>query len=92
MKVKWIRPVVAGLVVVLGIVLCFLQKEESLPPQRTVLGMDISHGTIVTDMDSHGGFHGDGIVFLEVVFEDDSLRNKISIHINIKHIASVCHK
>jgi hypothetical protein len=84
-KAKWIRPV-AGLVVILGTVLCFLQKEESLTSQRTVLGMDISHGTIVTDMDSHGGFHGDGIAFLEVVFEDDSLGNKIAINPSWCHL------
>ena len=69
--------VAAVAVIVLGIVLHSPQKDDISEPQRTVLGINISSGSIITDTDSHGGFHGDGITFLEVVFEDDSCLNQI---------------
>lgn len=69
--------VAAVAVIVLGIVLHSPQKDDISETQRTVLGINISNGTIITDTDSHGGFHGDGITFLEVAFEDDSCLNQI---------------
>ena len=69
--------VAAVAVIVLGIVLHSPQKDDMSEPQRTVLGINISSGSIITDTDSHGGFHGDGITFLEVAFEDDSCLNQI---------------
>ena len=69
--------VAAVAVIVLGIVLHSPQKDDISEPQRTVLGINISSGSIITDTDSHGGFHGDGITFLEVAFEDDSCLNQI---------------
>ena len=66
-KVKRIFSVVvvAALALVLGIALS-PQKDDIPETQRTVLGINISHATIITDTDSHGGFHGDGITFLVV--------------------------
>ena len=69
--------VAAVAVIILGIVLHSPQKDDISEPQRTVLGINISSGSIITDTDSHGGFHGDGITFLEVAFEDDSCLNQI---------------
>ena len=69
--------VAAVAVIVLGRVLHSPQKDDISETQRTVLGINISNGTIITDTDSHGGFHGDGITFLEVAFEDDSCLNQI---------------
>ena len=69
--------VAAVAVIVLGIVLHSPQKDDISEPQRTVLGINISSGSIITDTDSHGGFHGGGITFLEVAFEDDSCLNQI---------------
>lgn len=85
---KWIFSFAlsAALTIIFGIVFYLLQKENGLVPQRTALGMDISHGTIITNTDSHGGFHGDGIAFLEVVFEDDSLGNKMAINPSWCHL------
>ena len=63
------------MVLVLGVVLS-PQKDDIPEPQRTVLGINISNGTIITESDSHGWF-GDGITFLEVAFEDDSCLSQI---------------
>lgn len=68
--------VVAALALVLGVALS-PQKDDIPETQRTVLGINISNATIITDTDSHGGFHGDGITFLVVEFEDDSCLNQI---------------
>lgn len=35
-----------------------------------ILGINISNGTIITDSDTHGGFHGDGYTFVAVSFDD----------------------
>ena len=77
-KTKWVLSVVAvaSLILVLGVALS--PQIGNIPEtQRTVLGINISSGTIITHTDSHGGFHGDGITFLEVAFEDDSCLNQI---------------
>lgn len=37
----------------------------------TVLGVDLSDGTISQSTDSHGGFHGDGITFIKMTFADN---------------------
>ncbi|MBM6615854.1 hypothetical protein JTF06_13260 [Desemzia sp. RIT804] len=34
------------------------------------LGLHLSKGTILQDEDSHGGFHGDGMRYLEIAFSD----------------------
>ena len=66
---------VAALTLVLGVVLS--PQIDNIPEtQRTVLGINISGGTIITETDSHGWF-GDGITFLEVEFEDDTCLNQI---------------
>ena len=35
-----------------------------------VLGVSLSKGTIVSSIDSHGGFHGDGSTYIETTFTD----------------------
>lgn len=43
------------------------------------LGIDLSKGTISQSVDSHGGFHGDGITYVEMTFSEkdskDIVRN-----------------
>lgn len=41
------------------------------------LGIDVSKGTVLTDSDSHGGFHGDGMMFQQILFEDSKLSDEI---------------
>lgn len=42
------------------------------------LHIGVSRGTVLTEEDSHGGFHGDGISFVSVQFEDDSFRDIVA--------------
>lgn len=41
------------------------------------LGVNASAGTVVSASDSHGGFHGDGLTFIELSFPDDSFGDSI---------------
>lgn len=41
-------------------------------------GVDISSGTIVTNSNSHGGFHGDGQLFASVKFTDNRIAEELS--------------
>lgn len=42
------------------------------------LGVDLSGGTILSDSDTHGGFHGDGYRLQTIQYSDDSLENAIT--------------
>ena len=68
--------IAAAAAIILDVTL-FFQKDTVPEAQRTVLGINISGGTIITETDSHGGFHGDGITFLEIAFEDDTCLSQI---------------
>lgn len=35
------------------------------------LGIDLSGGTVAVNVDSHGGFHGDGITYVEITFSEN---------------------
>lgn len=41
------------------------------------IGIDVSKGNVLTDSDSYGGFHGDGMMFLQISFEDNELSDEI---------------
>lgn len=42
------------------------------------LGLDLSAGRVVTENDSHGGFHGDGAACLKLAFADGALAEAIA--------------
>lgn len=42
------------------------------------LGIDVREGSVITEYDSHGGFHGDGMTFVTVSFSDDTVLAQIS--------------
>jgi len=46
------------------------KSKDSTKHISKTLGVDVSKGTLVKDMDSHGGFHGDGMSFIEITFSD----------------------
>lgn len=56
---------------------CSAGGEEESNEVTTILGMNVSNGTVITNTDSHGGFHGDGVAFLEIQFDDESCLNQI---------------
>lgn len=41
------------------------------------LGINASAGTVASASDSHGGFHGDGLTFIQLRFSDDSFGSSI---------------
>lgn len=50
-------------------------KKGTLDKIGNELGLDLSGGTIVAAKDSHGGFHGDGISWTVIQFDDDKWKN-----------------
>lgn len=42
------------------------------------LVMDLPAGTVITENDSHGGFHGDGTSYAAIQFEDDAFESMVS--------------
>lgn len=55
-----------------------LQGDTSPEGVMSGLGIDISRGTVITDIDTHSGPFGDGKTFLEVRFSDDSTEKAMS--------------
>ena len=46
------------------------------------LGVDLAQGTSISDYDTHGGFHGDGVSCQVLQFPDDSLTDQITQNVN----------
>ncbi len=49
-------------------------------PQEIVsneLGIDVSKGVEISDVDTHAGFHGDGVTCIALRFEDESVLDSI---------------
>jgi len=42
------------------------------------IDIDCTDGTIIFEEDTHGGFHGDGILFVEISFEDLDILDKLN--------------
>ena len=53
------------------------ENETGLGSVSDSLGIDASGGTLVTGSNSPGGFHGDGLTFVEITYDDDSILNQI---------------
>ena len=67
------------LILVVSLAGCSGSNDKSIQKEvRQELKVDISAGTVVTEEDSHGGFHGDGLSYVVVQFDDDSFETSIS--------------
>ena len=42
------------------------------------LGMNVRSGEVLVESDTHGGFHGDGLLFAAFSFSDDSISRQIA--------------
>ena len=42
-----------------------------------LLGLDISNGEVISNYDTHGGFHGDGTTCIAYRFDDDTILEEI---------------
>ena len=73
-------PIAAKLFSVILAISLSLGGCGSSSPQDTVsdaLGVDCSAGEAVSAQDSHGGFHGDGVSYIQLAFPDDAFLNEI---------------
>lgn len=48
-----------------------ITSRSEIDQVSRALGADVSAGTVAAVSDSHGGFHGDGLTFMEITFPDD---------------------
>lgn len=48
------------------------------------LEIDVSKGMVLSDSDSHGGFHGDGMMFQAISFDDNNVLDEIKDNDNWK--------
>lgn len=61
-------------VAVMIVVLAGCQSYEEI---SMMLGADVSKAEVISKIDFHGGFHGDGERYLEFQFADDTFENTI---------------
>lgn len=47
------------------------------PGSATLCGLDLSAGDVLSSIDTHDGFHGDGLTYQEITFADDSLQEQL---------------
>lgn len=62
-------------VLVFGLSSCFKSDPVSIFSKRSEI--DFTSGKIISDSDSHGGFHGDGSSQVEVYLEDEEVEEKM---------------
>lgn len=69
------KKMVLLLLIIFSLVGC--GKKDIQSDISDSIGIDVSKGTVLTDSDSHGGFHGDGMMFQQILFEDSDLSDEI---------------
>lgn len=69
------KKIVLLLLMIFSLVGC--GKKDIQSDISDSLGIDVNKGTVLTDSDSHGGFHGDGMMFQQITFEDSMLSDEI---------------
>ena len=52
-------------------------RRDALSKIGNELNLDISGGTMITNKDSHGGFHGEGVSLTIIQFDDENLKELI---------------
>lgn len=70
--------IIVGIVIlILGFSISFGRKENDLDKYSEEVGINISWGDVISEGDSHGGFHGDGTGVMVVHYTDSSLEPEI---------------
>lgn len=62
-----------------AIVLLLVSYADPISNISEQLDVDVSAGTVVSEWDTHGGFHGDGTTFMEIRFSDGGCLNEIAL-------------
>ena len=63
------------MVMVLALAGCGNQTPQEIVSEE--LDLDITGGTQISASDNHGGFHGDGITYIVLQFDDNSVLGTI---------------
>lgn len=75
---------VAAIILFVAIFLCscaaFNPNFEINAHISGVLDLDVTSGTEIYRYDSHGGFHGDGVLCYDLKFPDDTVAKEIEKH------------
>ena len=53
------------------------QEDSTIKDISRVLGIDVSSGQVISALDDHGGFHGDGTTVVEIQFSDTSCQEQV---------------
>ena len=69
------RIIVLILLMIFSLVGC--GKKDIQSDISESLGIDVRKGNVLMDSDSHGGFHGDGMLFQQISFEDSKFSDEI---------------
>lgn len=72
---KWALILSGGLL--LAFILVTGWSQDPIKDISKELGVDLSGGEIVTNSDTHGGFHGDGVSLIILKFSDGELLDRI---------------
>ncbi len=64
------------MVIMVGVCACGSQSEYE--PFSELLNIEIDAKSVVSDDDTHGGFHGDGSRLIVVQYDDDTMEETIS--------------
>lgn len=77
-----------AVILVLSIILSFVGcgNKDIRNEISESLEIDVSSGTIVDNCDSHSGFHGDGLLFQKISFEDEKVLDEIKDNQNWKSL------
>lgn len=63
----------------ISLIITACSSKNPIKDISKTLGISLSDGKISEDIDSHGGFHGDGMTYLEVMFpkEEETITEQI---------------
>lgn len=71
------RFVIVAVILVLTLQLSACGSAEFVEEVAEKIGVDVSSGKEVTVLDTHSGFHGDGMAYAVLKFSDDKLEKQI---------------
>ena len=75
---RW-NIILLTLVLLLAMTGCGSEKTSNVLSEISkTIGVDVSAGEVISESDSHGGFHGDGDRVIEIQFTDNSFSDQIN--------------
>lgn len=74
-RIKTLLAALLALAAALALTAC--QPSGAVQEAAYTLGLDLSAGWVASSADTHGGFQGDGIEYVEVAFSDNALLDQL---------------